>query len=287
MTVAVVGTGRMGAAMARRLAGAEADLVLYNRTRETADTVAAATGARVAPSPREAAASAEVCLVSLADDAALLETYGGDDGLVAGLRADAVVCETSTVYPDTVRRLAPLVSARGATLLDCPVSGSVPVVERGELTVMVGGDEGSLGRVRPVLDAFAVKVFHLGDIGAGATMKLVVNALLGALNVSLSEAVVLAEKAGLDREVAYDVFEAGAAGAPYLRYKRSAFLHPEDTPVAFSLDLVAKDQDLIHRLASEAGARMDQGDTNRRIVADALAAGLGRRDMSALAQFLR
>jgi 3-hydroxyisobutyrate dehydrogenase/2-hydroxy-3-oxopropionate reductase len=272
--------------MARRLAAAETDLVLYNRTRETAEAVAVSTGAKVAATAREAADSAEVCLVSLADDAALLEAYDGEDGLVAGLRPGAVVCDTSTVHPDTVRRLAPLVAARGATLLDCPVSGSVPVVERGELTVMVGGDEGSLERVRPVLDAFAVTVFHLGDVGAGATMKLVVNALVGALNVSLSEALVLAEKAGLDRETAYDVFEAGAAGAPYVRYKRPAFLR-EDTPVAFSLDLVAKDQALISRLAAETGARMDQGDTNRAIVAEALAAGLGQRDMSALAQFLR
>ena len=287
MTVAVLGTGRMGAAMAGRLARAGTDLVLYNRTRDAAEAVAAATSAKVAATAREAADSAEVCLVSLADDAALLEMYGGDDGLVAGLRPGAVVCETSTVHAETVKTLAPLVAERGATLLDCPVSGSVPVVERGELTVMVGGDEGSLDRVRPVLETFASRVFHLGDVGAGAAMKLVVQALLQALNVGLSEALVLAEKAGLEREATYDVFEASAAGAPYVRYKRSAFLSPEETPVAFSLDLVAKDQQLISRLASEAGATMEQGDVNRRLVAEAIAAGLGDRDMSALAQFLR
>ncbi|MGH3333586.1 MAG: NAD(P)-dependent oxidoreductase [Nocardioidaceae bacterium] len=287
MRVALVGTGRMGAAMARRLSGAGFDLVLFNRTRETAEAVAGRTGAAVAPTARAAGSSADVCLVSLADDAALLSTYAGTDGLVAGLQPGAVVCETSTVHPATVRELAPLIAGREATLLDCPVSGSVPLVERGELTVMVGGDEAALSRARPLLDAFATRVFHLGDVGAGATMKLVVNALLGALNVAVSEAVVLAERAGLDRETVYDVFEAGAAGAPYVRYKRSAFLRPEETPVAFSLDLVAKDQALIHRLASEVGARMDQGETNRRLVAEALAAGLGQSDMSTLAQFLR
>lgn len=287
MRVALVGIGRMGAAMARRLSSADLDLVLYNRTRRRADDVASEIGARVAGTAAEASALADVCLVSLADDAAVASTYAGADGLVAGLSPGAVVCDTSTVAPATVRELVPAVVRRGATLLDCPVSGSVPLVERGELTVMVGGDEVALGRARPVLDVLAANVFHLGGVGAGATMKLVVNSLVHALNVSLSEALVLAERAGLDPERVYDVFEASAAGAPFVRYKRAAFLHPEETPVAFSLALVAKDQDLIHRLAAEVGARMDQAETNRSLVGETLAAGLGQRDMSALAQLLR
>jgi 3-hydroxyisobutyrate dehydrogenase/2-hydroxy-3-oxopropionate reductase len=286
MTVAVVGTGRMGAAMARRLAGAGFDLVLFNRTRETADAVARDIGASVAATAREAAA-ADICVVSLADDPATLATYAGDDGLLAGLGTGTVICETSTVHPQTVRELAPQVAARDAVLLDCPVSGSVPVVERGELTVMAGGDVASLDKARPVLAAFSKQVFHFGEVGGGATMKLVVNSLVAALNVALCEAVVLAEKAGLDRELAYNVFEVGAAGAPYVKYKRAAFLHPEAIPVAFSLDLVAKDLELIRRLSEEVGARSDQGDVNRRLLAEALATGLGRRDMSALAELLR
>ena len=118
----------------------------------------------------------------------------------------------STVAPATVRSLTPLVAQKGATLLDTPVSGSVSVVESGTLTVMAGGDQAALDRARPVLDAFAKSIFHLGDVGAGATMKLVVNSLVHSLNVAVSEALVLAEKAGLDRETVYDIFEAGAAG---------------------------------------------------------------------------
>lgn len=128
---------------------------------------------------------------------------------------------------------------------------------------------------------------HLGDVGAGATMKLVVNAMVHALNVSLSEAFVLALKAGLDRERVYDVLEASAVGAPFVHYKRTAFVDPAGAPVAFSLDLVAKDLRLISGLAADVGARMDQSDTNHRLVAEAVTAGLGERDMSALAQYLR
>jgi 3-hydroxyisobutyrate dehydrogenase-like beta-hydroxyacid dehydrogenase len=277
----------MGAAMVRRLRVADVDLLIYNRTRETAESVAARSGARTAASAREAVQDADVCLVSLADDAAVEATYAGPDGLVAGLRPGTVVCETSTVSPATVRGLAKAVSERGATLLDCPVSGSVPVVERGELTVMAGGDEAALDRVRPILEIIATRVFHLGEVGAGATMKLVVNSLVHALDVALSEAIVLAEKAGLDRERVYDVLEASAVGAPFVKYKRAAFLDPAGTPVAFSLDLVAKDLVLIMALASDVAARMDQAETNRLLVAEAVRAGIGQRDMSALAEYLR
>jgi len=287
MRVALVGAGRMGSAMGIRVAGAGHDLVVFSRTRSRSEDVARRSAARVADTARDAAVSAEICLVSLADDVAVTSTYLEDDGLIAGVQSGAVVCDMSTIAPATVRGLAPLVAQKDATLLDTPVSGSVSVVESGTLTVMVGGDRTALDRARPVLDAFAKSIFHLGDVGAGATMKLVVNSLLHSLNVAVSEALVLAEKAGLDREAAYDIFEAGAAGAPYLKYKREAFLRPGEVPVAFSLDLVAKDQELIHALAQQVGVRMDQAEASRQLVAKALEVGMGERDISEVAEFLR
>jgi 3-hydroxyisobutyrate dehydrogenase-like beta-hydroxyacid dehydrogenase len=285
--VAVVGTGRMGAAMVGRLRGAGLDVVVHNRTRSTAEGVAARHGATVAGTAAEAVAAADVTVVSLADDAALRAAYEGDGGLVTGVHDGAVICDTSTVAPQTVRRLAPLVADRGGTLLDAPVSGSVSVVEQGALTVMAGGDAEALDRARPVLETFAKTIFHLGDVGAGATMKLVVNGVLHGLNVAVSEGLVLAERAGLDRAATYDVLQAGAVGAPFVAYKRGAFLQPDETPPAFSLALVAKDLDLIHALAESVGASMAQGDANREVVAAAVAAGMGESDLSAVAEFLR
>jgi len=203
------------------------------------------------------------------------------------LRQGAVVCDLSTIAPATIRGLTPLVAQKGATLIDTPVSGSVSVVESGTLTVMAGGDQAALDRARPVLETFAKSIFHLGDVGAGATMKLVVNSLVHSLNVAVSEALVLAETAGLDRETVYNVFEASAAGAPYVKYKRAAFLRPGEVPVAFSLDLVAKDQELIRDLAEQVGARMEQAEASRQLVAEALQAGMGERDISEVAEFLR
>jgi 3-hydroxyisobutyrate dehydrogenase-like beta-hydroxyacid dehydrogenase len=285
--VGIVGAGRMGAAMAGRLREEGVDVVLWNRTAARAEEVAATTGARVAATAREAAAAGPVVLVSLADDAACRAAYEGPDGIAAGAAADTVVADTSTVAPQTSIELAAQVAAAGGAMLDTPVSGSVPVVQRGELTIMAGGAAADLDRARPVLDLLARQLFHVGDHGAGATMKLAVNALVHSLNQALAEALVLAERAGVDRAAAYEVFANSVAGGPFVQYKRAAFERPEDTPVAFRLDLVAKDLDLILDLAASTGAPMPQAVTNRSAAADAVAAGLGDQDMSAIARFLR
>lgn len=287
LRVAVIGTGRMGTAMVGRLAGAGHHLTVHNRTRAKAEAVAARHDAAVAPTPREAVREADVVLVSLADDAAVRAAYGGPDGLVAGLAAGQVVADTSTVDPETLRGLEAAVVAAGAALLDTPVSGSVSTVEAGALLVMAGGDAEALERARPALEAIASRIVHLGPLGAGATMKLVVNAMVHALNGALAEALVLAEKAGLDRARAYDVIAASAVGAPFVAYKRDAYLSPERTPVAFALNLVAKDLALADALAARVAAPMPQLATNREVVQRAVAAGLGDADLSALATLLR
>ncbi len=285
--VAFVGTGRMGAAMVGRIAGAGFPVTIYNRTREKADLVGSATGAQVATTAREAVTGADVVLVSLADDAAVRSSYGGPDGLVAGLADGTVVADTSTVSPATPRALDADVRAAGGVLLDTPVSGSVSTVEQGRLTIMAGGDASALDRIRPVFEPIAARVVHLGAIGAGATMKLAVNSVVHALNVALSEALVLAERSGVERETAYDVIAASAAGAPFVDYKRSAFLDPAGTPVAFTLDLVAKDLDLAAELAIDAGVASGQLAANREVVAAAIRAGFGGADLSAIAEYLR
>lgn len=279
----MIGTGRMGAAMVGRLRGAGHPVVAWNRTPARAKGL----DADVAASAAEAAAAADVVLVSLADDAAVMATYQGAGGIVAGLRPGTIVVDTSTVAPATVRKAAELVAERGAVLLDAPVSGSVPVVQQGAITFLVGGDADALDQVRPILSAFATRIFHLGGVGSGATMKLSVNSVVYGLNQSVAEALVLAEKAGVERAVAYEVFANSAISAPFVHYKRENFERPAETPAAFMLQLVVKDLDLIGALADEVGARMDQRATNRQIAAEALAQGMGERDLSVVAEFLR
>lgn len=286
--VAVVGTGRMGGAMAGRIAAAGHSLTVWNRSRDKAEAVAAGLpGVVVAGSARDAAAAADVVVVSLADDRAAASAYRGDDGLLAGLRPGTVVADTSTLAPETIRRLGEEARATGAQLADTPVSGSVASIEGGAVLVMAGGEQDAVEQARPALETFAQRIILLGPIGSGSTMKLAVNALVFGLNQALAEALVLAERAGVERGLAYEVFVNSAAGAPFVAYKRAAFEDPDAAPVAFALDLVAKDLDLAAALAAEVGAPASQLETNRRVVGEAIAAGLGEADMSAVARQLR
>jgi 3-hydroxyisobutyrate dehydrogenase-like beta-hydroxyacid dehydrogenase len=165
--------------------------------------------------------------------------------------------------------------------------GSVSVAEKGELTIMVGGGDADLERARPVFDALAKRVFHLGPLGSGAVMKLAVNAVVFGLSGAISEALVLAERAGVERSRAYEVFGASVIGSPFVSYKQDAFLDPEGTPIAFSLDLAAKDMRLITGLAGALGVPMPQAATNLRVLQEATARGHGERDFSYVAAHLR
>ncbi|HEX7247074.1 MAG TPA: NAD(P)-dependent oxidoreductase [Actinomycetota bacterium] len=283
----MIGVGRMGGAMATTIARAGFDVTVWNRDPAKAERLGSALGAPLASSPAEAASSVDIVLTSLADDVAVEAVYLGPEGIAKGIGPGSVAVDTSTVDPRTVEVVGAAVDATGAGFLDGPVSGSVSTVEAGALTIMVGGDPGLLETVRPVLDALAARVIHMGDRGSGSSMKLAVNDLVHGLNVALSEAIVLAERAGIVRSTAYEVFVGGAGGAPYVQYKREAFEHPETASVAFSLDLVAKDYELIIGLGERVGAPMHQAETALDIVRRAIADGYGDRDLSAIAEFLR
>jgi 3-hydroxyisobutyrate dehydrogenase-like beta-hydroxyacid dehydrogenase len=286
-TVAVVGTGRMGSAMARALARAGRDVILQNRTRERCVSLADEIGARVVETPAEAAAASDVTITMVADDAAVRSVYTGPDGLASGAHAGGVLVDMSTVLPETIRSVAERVRATGSGLLDAPVSGSVTLAESGGLTLMVGGEAADLERARPVLDSLAKTIFHLGPLGSGAAMKLAVNVVIFGLNGALAEGLALAEASGVDRALAYDVIASGAAGAPYVGYKRAQFLDPDGAPVAFSLALTEKDLRLITETAAAAGQPLPQTAVNLDLVRSAAASLGAGRDFATVAEELR
>lgn len=287
MRVAVVGTGRMGSGLARALARGGAELVLFNRTLERCTALGEELEARVAGSAAEAAADADVAITMLANGEAVRQTWDGPDGLVAGAHDGGVLVDMSTVAPDTLAGFAAAVRERGSGILDAPVSGSTKLAESGQLTIMAGGTADDLERARPALDLVGKQVTHVGPLGSGAALKLAVNALIFALNNSVSEALVLAEAAGIDRAVAYDVFASSAAGSPYVGYKREAFVTPDAIPVAFSMDLAAKDLRLILDLADRLGVPMDQTRVNQQMIREAAERLGDGRDASAVAVHLR
>jgi 3-hydroxyisobutyrate dehydrogenase/2-hydroxy-3-oxopropionate reductase len=241
----------------------------------------------VLPTAAEAVAAADVAISMVADEPAVEALYRGESGVLEGLSAGKIVADSSTVPPSVVLGLADDVHARGAEILDAPVSGSTALASTGGLTIMVGGDEAALERARPVFDALAKRVFHLGALGNGAAMKLAVNTLIFGLNQAVAEGLVIAERAGIDRSLAYDVLAASAAGAPYVEYKRKAFLDPEGTPPVFSIALAEKDLNLITAFAERLEVPVPQAHVNRDVLREAMADGRAGADFADVAVHLR
>jgi 3-hydroxyisobutyrate dehydrogenase len=285
--VAFLGLGRMGAPMAANLAAAGHDLVLHNRTRDKAEELADRIGAEVADTPRAAASSADVVITMLADEAALLGVCDGPDGVLVGLREGAALVDMGTTGPTAIAALAPRTASAGGVLVDAPVSGSTAAAASAALTIMVGAPPEVFAMVAPVLQALGRSVHHLGDTGAGAVTKLAVNNVIYAMGNALSESLVLTERAGIERERVYDVFEDSAIAAPMVGYRRQAFLDPEGTPAAFAMTLAAKDLRLITQLAASLDLPVEQAEANLSLFERAIAAGLGDHDMADVAVHLR
>jgi 3-hydroxyisobutyrate dehydrogenase-like beta-hydroxyacid dehydrogenase len=286
LSVGFVGMGRMGAPMAGRVAEAGFPLTVWNRSTERCDPLASL-GATVADMPKELAERSDVVVTMVADADALRAILEGDDGLLAGLQPDAIVVDTSTIGPTAAVEFAQAVSERGAHWIDAPVSGSTALAEKGELALMIGGEPSAIARAKPVLDAISAKQFHLGGAGTGAAMKLAVNSAIAVFNEAIAEGLVLAEEAGIEREAAYDVFAGGALAAPYVLYKRNAFVQPEETPVAFTVSLMRKDLELARRLADDLGVEMKATQAADDVLARACDLGLGDADFASVARVIR
>ncbi|MGN6243461.1 MAG: NAD(P)-dependent oxidoreductase [Motilibacteraceae bacterium] len=289
--VAVLGTGRMGAAMAARLAGAGHRVAVWNRTPATAQALVerlrgadGTVDVRLAGSAADAVAGADVVLSVLADGDVTRAVLLAPD-VVGALQADAVVCDLGTSGVAAARALSDALSEHRRRFVDAPVSGSVPSVENGQLLVMASGTPEDVAAVEPVLSAFARMVAHVGPAGSGQVMKLAVNLVVHSLNSALSEALALATAAGVGRAEAYDIFRESVVGAPFVQYKRTAFLDP-DAPVAMSLDLVAKDLRLVLALARASSVPLPATAAVLDEVDEACRDGFGSRDMASLSRWV-
>jgi 3-hydroxyisobutyrate dehydrogenase-like beta-hydroxyacid dehydrogenase len=287
LTVGFLGLGNMGALMAANVARAGFPLSVYNRTRSKAEDLAAQIGARVASSPAQVAGNCSVVLTMVADLSALKNLYFGPEGIVQQLSAGTFCVDMSTVGPQAIQKLSNQLRPYQIRLLDAPVSGSLALARDAKLTIMVGGDPVDLAIVRPVLEAMGSRIIHVGPLGTGAAMKLAVNAVVYGLNQAVAEGLVLAESAGVARDVAYELFENSAVAAPFVHYRKDAFLSQDAVPVGFSLELAKKDLDLIETLACEGRVPMPQSDINRKTIKSAIQEGRGQQDVTAVAEYLR
>jgi 3-hydroxyisobutyrate dehydrogenase len=278
--VAILGLGIMGSGMAGRVLSAGFPLTVYNRNRAKAQPFANS-GAKVAATPREAAAQADIVISMVSDDAVSRAIWLGPDGALAGAPRGAVLFESSTLSVGWVRELAALAAARGCEFLDAPVTGSKPHAEKGELLFLVGGSATALEAARPVLAVMSRSIVHLGPTGSGALLKLVNNFLCGVQAASLAEADALISAAGLDKEKAMQVLTNGAPGSPLIKTISARAMAGEFAP-NFFLKLMAKDLSYAHVEGEKNGVELRTASAAASIFKDAIASGRGDQDFAAV-----
>ena len=246
MRVAILGTGKMGGAMARRLKSEGDELTLWNRTRERAEALGVG---RVAATPAEAVENAEVVISMLTDADAVRAAYLGDGGAAKAAK-NQVFVEMSTAGPAITSEIAPHIEKSGARLVEAPVLGSIGAVEGGKLLILAAGDREAIERARPVLEALG-EVRVVGDLGSAASLKLVANSMIAGVNALAAELQPAGMAAGLSAE---DVFAVLSRVAPALIPRKAGFIEHRYEPVTFALRDAVKDLRLASDLFKRKGA---------------------------------
>jgi 3-hydroxyisobutyrate dehydrogenase-like beta-hydroxyacid dehydrogenase len=279
-----VGLGVMGSRMVKRLLDAGHRVTGHNRTRSKAQGLMDL-GMQWADTPRQAAERSDIVVSMITNTEALRAIATGPDGIIAGLSQGKIYIDMSTVSPAASRELAQQVAAKGARMLDAPVSGSVITLDEGKLSIMVGGERDTFERALPVLQAIGPKVTHVGANGLAASMKIATNLSLAVQMLAFCEGVLLAEKSGIARETAVEVLLNSVIASPMVKYRGPFVLHMPDE-AWFDVDMMQKDM----LLALEMGRQLDvplptTAVTNQWLTA-ARAMGLQKQDFAALFEVL-
>jgi 3-hydroxyisobutyrate dehydrogenase len=280
-----IGLGKMGAPMAGRLLARGHRLVVHDAVPAAGEPLLAR-GAKWAPSPAVVAREARTIMTIVPSSREVSALAHGDEGLLAGLQRGALVVEMTSADPSATRALAVEVVARGAALIDAPVSGGVIGATAGTLAIMVGGDAGLLARVRPILEVMGDKIFHAGPVGAGHAIKLVNNACSAAALAMTIEAVAVATRAGLDPARAVEIIQASSGRSNATETKFPRFILNGRFDAGFAIRLMAKDLAGYERLAEETGVGARFGAAAAALYREALERGLAESDHTAIAKLI-
>ena len=284
-SIGFIGLGNMGGNMAARYLAAGYTVYGEDRDREHAQWLVDQ-GLRWVDTPRALAEAADVVLTSLPNDDVVESVASGPDGIVAGLGEGKVWADLSTISPSASRGLAERVreQGRGAQMLDTPVSGSVPQVKTGTLSIMVGGDEAAYERIEPVLRVLGTPT-HIGNNGQGLVLKLAINISLAVQTLAFSEGLLLAEREGVDADLAAKVMADSQIGSPMLKLRVPLILHTPDE-AWFDIELMHKDIRLARQTGAERGAPLPTAEVADRILSQAEELGYGHKDIAAIHEFL-
>lgn len=249
-----IGLGIMGLSMARNLLKAGYAVRVWNRTPSKMATLAAE-GATTASSPAELAAQCDVIFICVSDTPDVQAVMAGEHGILSGVQAGALVVDMSTISPAATRELAAALAAKGAAMLDAPVSGGSEGAAKGTLTIMVGGQAEQLERARPYFQAMGKTITHVGENGAGQMVKLVNQILVVVTMLGVSEALLFAQAGGLDVEKTLAAVSGGAAGS-WMLSNRGPQVIARDWRPGFTIDLQQKDVRLVLDEADRLGVPM-------------------------------
>ena len=279
-TIGFIGLGIMGRPMALNLLHAGYPLVVHNRTREKEQEIAAQ-GAESAASPREVTERSQLVITMLPDSPDVEQVYLGEDGVIAGAHEGQLLIDMSSIAPAVARAVCSAAREVGADALDAPVSGGDVGAREGTLSIMVGGSEAGFERARPLFEVLGKTVVHMGGAGAGQTAKACNQILVAVTIEAVSEALVLASKAGVDPDRLIEVLSGGLAGNRVMEVRRRNFLEHDFTP-GFKLELHHKDLGIALRTARELGVYVPSTALVDQMLAELKAAGDGGLDHSAL-----
>ncbi|HUZ21107.1 MAG TPA: NAD(P)-dependent oxidoreductase [Acidimicrobiales bacterium] len=285
MRVAVVGLGKMGSALVRRLLDQGVEVVVWNRTPAAAAPLVSEGAEQVDRLAAVWSSSTTVCSF-LADDEAVQQVCLGEHGLVASAPPGAFLLEMSTISPAASARLAEAASGHRLAYLRSPVSGNPQVLAAGNLTLIVSGERSAFEASRPLLELVGPTVLYVGDADQARTMKLAVNAMLAATAEALAEAVLLCEASGIDRAVALEVLGRSAVASPFVGYKRQALLDRR-YQATFTTAMLLKDLELVAGTAAATGLQLPLAALVEQLAAAACEEGLGDLDFLALLPHLQ
>jgi 3-hydroxyisobutyrate dehydrogenase-like beta-hydroxyacid dehydrogenase len=279
-----IGLGVMGGRVAHRLLQKEHSVTGYNRTASKAKWLLDR-GMKWADSPRAVAEAADTVFVMVTDSDALKAVALGPDGFVAGMAPGKVVIDMSTLSPAVSRSIAELVRKQGGQMVDAPVSGSVTTLEQGKLSMMVGGEPGTFVRIKPLLEDLATKVTYVGGNGLAVSLKIAVNLSLAVQMLAFSEGVLLAEKSGIARETAVEVFTNSVIASPMVQY-RGPFVLGLPKDAFFNIHMMLKDMKLVLEMGNELNVPLPTTTVTNEFLTAARAAGYGDEDFAAVYNLL-
>ncbi len=283
--VAFIGLGAMGRPMAANVAKAGYSLKVFDLVPAFVEELVAL-GATAAASPGQAATGSDIVLMSLPNAAIVANVLTGENGVLTGSHPGQIIIDLSSVTPEHTKKMAQLAKAKGVEYLDAPVSGGVGGAAAGTLTIMVGGDKAAFAEGETILQAIGKKIYHVGAVGAGDTMKLVNNLMLGINMVGVAEALTLGVKAGLDPKAMLEVIGVSSGRSYAFEAKVPSFLLKGNFEPGFAIDLQYKDLEMATQTAKELGLPLMLTNVAQQMYETAKASGLGRKDISAVATVL-